>query len=180
VLGAAGVGAAFAVRAFADTRHLDLLEWASPLALRATVRPFLDERWWVLVVYLAVAAALAGLATVLSDRREFGAGLVRRRDRHDARLEITSDLGLTRRLARRSVLTWTVAVAGTGTLFAAMGADTVEQGRRGNLDGFLGSQLGTVTRSRGTSAMPGRSSACWSPPSPCWASWPRPRTSSVD
>ncbi|MBM9507293.1 hypothetical protein [Actinacidiphila acididurans] len=143
VLGFTTVGVAFAIRAVADTRGAGRLNWLTPLGLRATVRPFAENRWWVLAVYGAVALALAGLAVALSGRREYGAGLVRRRDRRDTRLIIRSGFGLAERLARRSVIVWTVAVACVGTMFAAMGSAVVQQSRDGDLGGFLASQLGT-------------------------------------
>lgn len=55
LLGFTTLAAAFAIRALADTQHLDRLNWLSPLALRATVRPFAaivggccfsTFRWW--------------------------------------------------------------------------------------------------------------------------------------
>jgi ABC-2 type transport system permease protein len=143
VLGFAAVGAAFVVRAIADTQHLAELNWITPLGLRATVRPFAQTRWWVLATAAVVALALAQLATVLSSRREYRAGLLRQRDRRDTRLNVRSVFGLTRRLSRPSLVTWTVAVAVIGTLFSAMGSGVTQQSRNGDLGGFLGAQLGT-------------------------------------
>ncbi len=143
VLAFAALGAAFAIRALADTQNVARLNWLSPLGLRATVRPFVANRWWVVAAYAVAVLALAWLAMLLSDRREYGAGLVPRRDVGDARLNIHSGFGLATRLVRRSVLTWTVAVACIGTLFSAMGSGVVQQSQGGDLGGFLGSQLGT-------------------------------------
>ncbi|WIX98481.1 hypothetical protein QRX60_31000 [Amycolatopsis mongoliensis] len=142
-LGFAAVGVAFAVRTLADTRHVGWLNWLTPLGLRATVRPFAQERWWVFATGLFAAAVLAWLALVLSARREYGAGLITRRDMRGTRLNIRSGFALAGRLARRQVLTWTVAVACVGTLFSAMGSGVVRQSENGDLGGFLGSQLGT-------------------------------------
>jgi ABC-2 type transport system permease protein len=119
------------------------LNWLTPLGLRATVRPFAENRWWPLAAYVVVVLALGWFATFVSDRREYGAGLIRRRDLRGTRLNIQSCLGLTARLARQPILTWTVAVASLGMLFSAMGAKVVQQSQRGDLGGFLGSQLCT-------------------------------------
>lgn len=143
ILGFAAVGVAFGIRALADTRHVGWLNWLTPLGLRATVRPFAENRWWPLAAYVVVVLALGWFATFLSDRREYGAGLIRRRDLRGTRLNIHSCLGLTARLARQPILTWTVAVACLGTLFSAMGSGVVQQSQQGDLGGFLGSQLGT-------------------------------------
>jgi ABC-2 type transport system permease protein len=142
VLGFAGLGLAFALRAAADSRHVGWLNWLSPLALRATVRPFEATRWWTLPLYAVLAAAVARSAIGLHGRRELGAGLLRRHDRRSTRLNVKSGLGLSARLAGPSILTWAIAVTCTGTLFTAMGSGVVEQSRRAHVDGFLGSQLG--------------------------------------
>jgi ABC-2 type transport system permease protein len=141
-LGFAAVGAAFGIRSFADTQHIGWLDWLSPLGLRATVRPFTGNHWWVLAAYTIATAALAWLATVLLDRREYRAGLIRQRDRRESHLNIHSSLGLAARLARQPVLTWMIAVAGIGTLFSAMGSGVVKQSQGGDVGGFLGTQLG--------------------------------------
>jgi hypothetical protein len=143
VLGFAAVGVAFGIRALADTRHAGWLNWLTPLGLRAVVGPIAENRWWPLAASLVVVLALAWFATFLADRREYDAGLIRRRDLRSARLNVHSCLGLTARLARQSILIWTVAVACIGTLFTAMGSGVVQQSQQDDLGGFLGSQLGT-------------------------------------
>jgi ABC-2 type transport system permease protein len=143
VLGFAAVGVAFGIRALADTRQVGWLNWLTPLGLRATVRPFAENRWWPLAAYFVVVVALAWIAIVLADRREYGTGLIPRRDRRGTRMNIHSCLGLTARLSRQSILIWTVAVACIGTLFSAMGSGVVQQSQQDDLGGFLGSQLGT-------------------------------------
>lgn len=142
ILGFAAVGVAFGIRALGDTGNAGWLNWLTPLGLRAAVRPFAENRWWPLAAYLVVVLALAWFATFLADRREYGAGLIRRRDLRSTRLNIHSSLGLTARLARQSILIWTVAVACIGTLFSAMGSGVVQQSQQDDLGGFLGSQLG--------------------------------------
>ncbi|GIF26650.1 ABC-2 type transport system permease protein [Actinoplanes tereljensis] len=142
LLGFALVGVSFAVRAFADTRDVAWLNWLSPLGLRAVVQPFTTDRWWALLPALLFTVAAAIGAMLLSSRREFGAGFIRRRDIHHGRLRVRSATGFAFRLARGSLLTWTIAVAAIGSLFAAMGSSTVEQQREGEVGGFLGSQLG--------------------------------------
>jgi ABC-2 type transport system permease protein len=144
ILALAAVGTAFAVRAYADTQDVAALSWVSPLGLRATVRPFTADRWWVVAVYAGVVLLLAGLAVLLFRGREYQAGLFRRRDLRTTSLDIRSGLGLAARLTRHSVMVWTLGVAGVGALFSMMGSMAVEQSRRGDLEGFLGSQLGTA------------------------------------
>jgi ABC-2 type transport system permease protein len=142
-LGFAAVGVAVAVRAVADARRLEPLNWLSPLGLRATVEPFTANRWAGLAPAVLATVVLAGLAIALSGRREVGDGLIRRHDTRDGRLRVAGPLGLTARLARSTILAWTVSVAAIGTFFATIGAGTVDQGRGGDVGGFLGAQLGT-------------------------------------
>ncbi|WP_432839926.1 hypothetical protein [Dactylosporangium sp. CA-092794] len=141
-IGVAALGVAFGLRAFADTQDRGALNWFSPLALRATAQPFSGNRWWVILGGLLVAAGLAGVAVVLSGRREFGAGLVRRHDSRGTRLRVRTAAGLAARVDRARLLSWTVVVAAVGALFSAMGSGSVEQSREGDLGGFLGAQLG--------------------------------------
>lgn len=68
------VGLCYALRGVADVADSPLA-WASPFGWVQAVRPFGDERWWPLLLALAVAVALAGLAAVLRVRRDDGAGL---------------------------------------------------------------------------------------------------------
>jgi polyether ionophore transport system permease protein len=143
LIGFLTVGVAFALRAVADTQHASWLNWASPLGLRATVRPFSGLRWWAFAPPLLAVLALAVLAVVLAGRREFRAGLVRRRQRNDARLHAGGPTRLALRLARSSLLAWTIGVALIGALFSAMGSGVVRQSRDSSVGGFLGSQLGS-------------------------------------
>ncbi|MFR9778277.1 hypothetical protein ACL02O_19760 [Micromonospora sp. MS34] len=155
LLGLAAVGAAFALRAVADVRQVGTLNWFTPLGLRAAVQPYTGDRWWALLPAALGAAALAGLAGLLSARREFGAGLLRRRHTRPGRLRLRGTVGLAARLGRASLLAWTVAVAAIGTLFSAMGSGVVAQRRDGDIGGFLGAQLGAGDAAAGYLAYSG-------------------------
>ncbi|MFI1996633.1 hypothetical protein [Actinoplanes sp. NPDC020271] len=142
--GFAVLGVSFAIRALADTQEIGWLNWFTPLGLRATVAPFTAGRWTALIVPLGVSVLAAAGAVRLSDRREFGAGLLPRHDTRAGRLRIRSSAGLAAHLTRGTVLTWTIAVAVIGALFAAMGSGVVEQQRTGDVGGFLGAQVGAA------------------------------------
>jgi ABC-2 type transport system permease protein len=149
LLGFALLGAAFVIRAVADTEQLAALNWVSPLGLRAVVEPFTADRWAALLPALLTAAALTATAVLLCARREFGAGLIRRHDTRAGRLRIHTSVGLAARLTRSSLLVWTITVAAIGALFAAMGSGAVEQQHDGEVGGFLGSQLGDADPAAG-------------------------------
>jgi ABC-2 type transport system permease protein len=142
LLGLTAVGISFAVRAIADAHRTGWLNWVSPLGLRATTGPFTTDRWVALAAPATAVALFGAAAVVLSDRREFGSGMLPRRDTRPDRLNIRSVAALTVRLTRNSLLVWTVAVAAIGAFFSAMGSGVVDERRAGEIGGFLGAQLG--------------------------------------
>lgn len=150
VVGLAWVGACVAMRAVADRYEVAWLTALSPLGLRATVRPFAADRWWVLALAVAGLVPWAALALIARGRREHGAGLVRRRDHRDSRLPIRGTAALAVRLDRGSVAAWTVTLAVIAGVFTALGSTAVEHQRTtGDVDGFLGAQLGTADPTAG-------------------------------
>lgn len=70
-------GRAELVRAAGDslTEHGSLLSWFSPLAWSQQTRPFVDGRWWPLLLSLGLAAVTTAGAFALAGRRDLGAGL---------------------------------------------------------------------------------------------------------
>lgn len=149
LLGFALLGLSFAGRALADTRQAGWLNRFTPLGLCAVAAPFTADRWSALIAPMSVAVLSAAAATMLARRREFGAGLLRRRATRVGRWRVRTAAGLTARLARGTVLTWTVAIAAIGALFAAMGTGVVDQRRTGEVGGFLGAQLGRADPAAG-------------------------------
>jgi len=122
-LGALGV--AFVLRGVGDSAPqtraagLSWLSWVSPLAWIQLARPFAAERWWVLGLPLAVAAAGTGLAFALADRRDLGAGLLPGRPGRAASAFLRDPFGLAWRLQRDALAGW---ATGYVFLFAVCGA----------------------------------------------------------
>jgi ABC-2 type transport system permease protein len=117
------LGVAFVLRAVGDSAGASgpsWLSWASPLAWIQLTRPFAGERWWVLCLPLAVAAAGTGLAFALAARRDHGAGLLPDRPgRATASAFLHGPFGLAWRLQRGILLAWVIGYLFT---FAASGA----------------------------------------------------------
>ena len=117
------LGVAFVLRGVGDSAGAggpSWLSWASPLGWIQLTRPFAAERWWVLCLPLAVAAAGAGLAFTFAARRDYGAGLLPDRPgRPAASAFLRGPFGLAWRLQRGSLLGWAV---GYAFIFAASGA----------------------------------------------------------
>ncbi|MEU4811628.1 ABC transporter permease [Nocardia fluminea] len=110
------LGAAFAVRAVGDAGNV-VLSWFSPLGWCLQIRPFADERWWVLVPLGVLAAGATLLAYRLLRTRDIGAGLFA--DRPGPAVggsALSGPVGLAWRLQRGSLLAWTTGFALYGLL----------------------------------------------------------------
>jgi len=97
------------------------LSWLSPLGWGEQVRPYGDERWWVLLLPIAFFAVCVLGAYALVDRRDLGAGLVPARlGPATASKSLLSPTGLAWRLQRGTVIGWVVGSVlfgyGIGTL----------------------------------------------------------------
>lgn len=100
--------------------------WLSPLGWGHQVRPFHQNNWEVGLLYLALCAALVGLAFRLSTRRDLGAGLLRDKPGPvRAAPGLLSPLGLAFRLHRGTLLGWGVGMAVMAYAFGVVG-DSVD------------------------------------------------------
>ncbi|BCL18063.1 ABC transporter permease [Micromonospora sagamiensis] len=135
-LAAATVGVAFVLRAAGDVfgdatpdgqRVVSAWPaWLSPLGWATQVRPYGGERWWVLVLPVALLVAAAVAAYLLTNRRDLGAGLLAsRRGPARAPRALLSPVGLAWRLQRAALLGWAVGVAVLG-FGMGLAADEVE------------------------------------------------------
>jgi ABC-2 type transport system permease protein len=129
--GAAGAGSAalavfFVLRAAGDIGD-GTMSWASPMGWALAVRPFAAERWAVLLLLLATAAALTATALALLDRRDVGAGLVPPRP-GPARAPrgLAGPLGLAWRQHRAALLGWGTGLFLLGAAYGSVG-ESVEE-----------------------------------------------------
>ncbi|MFG2103392.1 ABC transporter permease [Micromonospora echinaurantiaca] len=124
-LAAAVVGVAFLLRAAGDVLGdqtdggLRVVSawpsWLSPLGWGNQVRAYVDDRWWVLALPVALLLAAVAAAYALAERRDIGAGLVApRRGPANAPSGLLSPAGLAWRLQRGALLGWAVGVAVLG------------------------------------------------------------------
>ncbi|WP_194827645.1 ABC transporter permease [Nocardia sp. XZ_19_231] len=110
------LGAAFAVRAVGDAGN-GVLSWFSPLGWCLQIRPFADERWWVLVPLAALGAGATLLAYRLLRTRDLGAGLLAESPGPAAGgTALSGPVGLAWRLQRGSLIAWTTGFALYGLL----------------------------------------------------------------
>ncbi|MCI3226257.1 ABC transporter permease [Streptomyces sp. NP-1717] len=98
------IGAAYALRASGDVGN-DALSWLSPIGWGQRTYVFVDNRWWPLLLCLALAALTAATGFVLSTRRDVGAGLRSSRlGRRTASEALARPLGFALRLHRGTLL----------------------------------------------------------------------------
>lgn len=123
---AAGVGAiavSFLLRVVGDAGSaggMEFLSWISPIGLTQRIRPFSEERWWILPVLVSVALALTVTAQAVSARRDVGAGVfMTRPGPSSAAPSLAGPLGLAVRLQRGVALGWVLAFAVFGLLIGA-------------------------------------------------------------
>ncbi|MGC0421880.1 ABC transporter permease [Embleya sp. AB8] len=149
-IAAAALGIAFVLRASgdaansstagnspADTSHP--LLWVTPLGWAENVRPFADNRWWVLLLPVAFAAGCIALAYALADRRDLGAGFIPARPGPaSAPASLAGVYGLAWRLQRGSLLAWVVGFAFGGAVFGGIadGAKDIVGDNTGTRDLF--------------------------------------------
>jgi ABC-2 type transport system permease protein len=109
------VGTAFLLRAAGDAMGdggSAWPSWVSPIGWYQQLRPFADERWWVLGLMVAFAALLTAVAHAMAVRRDIDAGLLPTRPGPAAADDgLRSPLVLAWRLQRGTLLGWVGALA---------------------------------------------------------------------
>jgi ABC-2 type transport system permease protein len=127
------LGVAYLLRAAGDTGgDLAWLSWVSPIGWVHRIRPYGDERWWLVALAAALTAVLAAAAVALSARRDLGAGLLPARPGPAAAgPSLRTPLGPAWRLHRVLAAGWTVGFAVLGLVLGDI-ASSVEDMVQGN------------------------------------------------
>ena len=111
---------AFTLRAAGDAGSA-ALSWLSPLGWSLQVRPYAGDRWWVLLLHLALTAVLTVAAYRLLASRDVGAGLIAERPGPgDATPLLRNAFGLAWRLDRGALVLWTVGLCLYGLLIGSI------------------------------------------------------------
>jgi ABC-2 type transport system permease protein len=113
------VAASFAVRGLGDVQE-NVLSWLSPLGWAQQMRPFVDERWWPLLLPAALTVGLTAVAFSLNSRRDVAAGLVRPKPGPaNATNLLAHPVGFAFRQLRGSLIGWSVGLIALGALFGS-------------------------------------------------------------
>ncbi|MGW6455572.1 ABC transporter permease [Streptomyces sp. NPDC055078] len=156
---AAALGAAYALRAAGDSSRTDgsaALTWLSPLGWAQNIRPYADERWWILALLAVVVLAQGAVAYVLAGRRDVGMSFLPTRP-GPADGALATAAGLAWRLQRGSAAGWAAGFLIGGLAFGGMasgasdllgdndGAREIFErlgGQSGMTDAFLAAMIG--------------------------------------
>jgi ABC-2 type transport system permease protein len=119
----AAIGVAYALRAVGDVGN-GVLSWLSPIGWYQAMHAYSGERWWPLLLLVALALAAGATAYALFDRRDLGAGILPARP-GPARASSTlgSAVGLPWRLQRGAVLGWAAGLFLGGIAYGSIGDD---------------------------------------------------------
>ena len=119
-IAAAGIGVAFLLRAVGDT-SVSWLSWLSPFGWSTQLRAYGDMRWWVLLLYVALAGVLTGLAQLVRARRDLGSGLLAARPGPaEGSPRLSNAIALCVRVHTPMLVTWSVATAVMGVVLGAI------------------------------------------------------------
>jgi ABC-2 type transport system permease protein len=120
------VASAYVLRAIGDVGN-DAVAWISPIGWGQRTYPYVDDRWWPLLLFAAASALLVAVAFMLSRRRDLGAGLFGyRTGRATASRLLASPVGLVWRQQRATVSSWCVGAFVLGAAYGSF-ADSIEQ-----------------------------------------------------
>jgi ABC-2 type transport system permease protein len=117
---AAVLGASYVLRFLADGSGQFWVKWLTPTGWGHLVRPFADERWWVLGLPLAATFTLAGASYLLLSGRDFGSGLLPVRPGPATGPGLRGPLALAWRLQRGLLTGWMVGLGVAGVLLGGL------------------------------------------------------------
>lgn len=113
------LGLAYVLRAVGDVGN-GVASWLSPIGWGQRTLAYVDDRWWPLLLPLVASVLTVGAAVVVSEHRDFGAGVFgNRAGRAEASWLLHTTTGLAWRLHRGSIAAW---ATGVFVLSAAYGS----------------------------------------------------------
>ena len=123
------IGLAYLIRMGGDMAEIggNALSWFSPLAWSQQTAPYVEDRWWPLLLPLGSAVVLVWLGYFLSTKRDVGASLLPARlGRAEARPSLGTPLGMASRTLRGGLRGWGIALLLTGLMFGSFAQTMVD------------------------------------------------------
>ncbi|CAL9526919.1 Multidrug efflux system permease protein [Streptomyces sp. enrichment culture] len=118
------IGVAYVLRAAGDSGGNGALSWLSPIGWVQRGYPYVDDRWWPLLLCLVLAVACAAAGFVLSTRRDVGAGLrPEKLGRPTASAALATPFGLALRLHRGTLLGFGAGLFLMGAMYGSILGD---------------------------------------------------------
>jgi len=115
------IGALFVLRAVGDTTDASWLSWITPFGWNTQARAYGETRWWVLLLYAALAGGLVVVAGGLRSRRDLGAGIIEPRPGPaTGSPRLATAVALNLRVHTPMLVGWTAATAVMGLVFGAI------------------------------------------------------------
>jgi ABC-2 type transport system permease protein len=121
------IAVTYALRAVGDLAEPgpSALSWLSPIGWNQQVRAFAGDRWWVLLLPVALCAVLVPTAFVLRARRDLGSGLRPERP-GPARGALSGVWDLAVRLQVRILVAWAVAFVLFGVVIGSLASNAAD------------------------------------------------------
>jgi len=126
LLGFLALAVAFVLRAVANVHGVTSLRWVSPLGWKDAEAPYTYDRWWSLLVFVALCSAVGVSVWLIGIGREYATAPLHERVTSDERLHARSALALTWHLERGRWLSWTAVCAALTALFGGMSGSLVQ------------------------------------------------------
>ena len=117
---AAAIAVLYLMRAVGDVK-VERLSWLTPFGWSTRLRAWSDPRWWVLALYVVLAAATCAGAQLLRSRRDLGSGVFPARPgpAHGSP-RLADALALGWRVHRPALTAWTLGVAAWGLILGGI------------------------------------------------------------
>jgi ABC-2 type transport system permease protein len=97
--------------------------WLSPIGWGQQTFAYTGDRWWPLLLPLALGTVCTAATALIMDRRDVGAALLAgRTGRPDARPALNGSFALSARLQMGSIIGWCIGGLATGLLTGALGS----------------------------------------------------------
>jgi len=120
-IASSAIGVLFVLRAVGDTTAASWLSWTTPFGWNTQLRAYGNTRWWILLLYVAMAVVLVGGAVLLARRRDLGSGIFAPRPGPATGSPRLADaVALAVRVHTPMLVGWTTAVAVLGLVFGAI------------------------------------------------------------